>query len=107
MATKAALIGRSAGRGHQTCFVNRVSSLTGLAGDVNAIDGKTPRRACTQARLKGAIHMISAFGAGASASCIATGDVDWLKERHGWAGPEQHRRLRPRRANFCRTALQL
>jgi predicted transposase YbfD/YdcC len=48
----------------QRCFVNWVSSLTGLTGDVVAIDGKTLRRSYRQAGRKGAIHMISAFSAG-------------------------------------------
>ena len=48
----------------QTCFIDWVSSLGGLNGDVVAIDGKTLRRADTQAGRKGAVHMISAFSAG-------------------------------------------
>ncbi len=48
----------------QSCFIGWVSSLTGLAGDIVAIDGKTLRRAYQQAGRKGAIHMISAFSAG-------------------------------------------
>ncbi len=50
--------------GFQSCFINWVSSLTGLAGDVVAIDGKTLRRTYQEAGRKGAIHMISAFSAG-------------------------------------------
>ncbi len=48
----------------QTCFVDWASSLSGLAGDVIAIDGKTLRRSYKQSGRKGAIHMISAFSAG-------------------------------------------
>lgn len=51
----------------QSCFVNWVSSLTGLSGaglsgDVVAIDGKTLRRTYRQAGRKGAIVTIDAMG---------------------------------------------
>lgn len=47
----------------QSCFIAWVSSLTGLSGDIVAIDGKTLRRSYQQGGRKGAIHMISAFSA--------------------------------------------
>ena len=47
----------------QSCFIAWVSSFTGLADDIVAIDGKTLRRSYQQGGRKGAIHMISAFSA--------------------------------------------
>lgn len=47
----------------QSCFIAWVSSFTGLAGDIVAIDGKTLRRSYQHGGRKGAIHMISAFSA--------------------------------------------
>jgi predicted transposase YbfD/YdcC len=44
----------------QRCFVTWVASLTGVAADVIAIDGKTVRRS---KGAKAAIHMVSAFAA--------------------------------------------
>ncbi|WP_371822147.1 ISAs1 family transposase [Martelella soudanensis] len=44
----------------QRCFVAWVTSLTGLATEVIAIDGKTVRRS---KGAKAAIHMVSAFAA--------------------------------------------
>jgi predicted transposase YbfD/YdcC len=46
--------------GFQRCFVAWVASLTGVASDVIAIDGKTVRRS---KGAKAAIHMVSAFAA--------------------------------------------
>lgn len=48
----------------QDCFVKWTSELTGLGGEIIAIDGKTLRRSYQRAGRKGAIHMISAFSAG-------------------------------------------
>lgn len=47
----------------QRCFVGWVSSLTGVAADVIAIDGKTLRRSHHKKGGKAAIHMVSAFAA--------------------------------------------
>ena len=47
----------------QRCFVAWVASLIGVPEGVVAIDGKTVRRSGGKAG-KGAIHMVSAFGAG-------------------------------------------
>lgn len=47
----------------QQCFISWVSALTGVDGDVVALDGKTLRRSYKKAGRKGAIHMISAFSA--------------------------------------------
>lgn len=44
----------------QRCFVAWVASLTGVASDVIALDGKTVRRS---KGVKAAIHMVSAFAA--------------------------------------------
>jgi hypothetical protein len=47
----------------QACFVARVGSLTRLAPDIVAIDGKTLGRAYQEGGCKAAIHMASAFAA--------------------------------------------
>ena len=48
----------------QRCFVAWVASLTGVAGDVIAIDGKTLRRSGNKKKdAAGPIHMVSAFAA--------------------------------------------
>jgi len=47
----------------QQCFIKWVSALTGMDGDVVAVDGKTLRRSYKKPGRKGAIHMISAFSA--------------------------------------------
>ena len=47
----------------QQCFISWVSALTGVDGDVVAVDGKTLRRSYKKTGRKGAIHMISAFSA--------------------------------------------
>jgi predicted transposase YbfD/YdcC len=47
----------------QRCLVGWVSSLTGVAADVIAIDGKTLRRSHHKKGGKAAIHMVSAFAA--------------------------------------------
>src|SRR5580692_7177171 len=47
----------------QQCFVAWVAALTGVAGDVIAIDGKTLRRSSHKRGGKAAIHMVSAFAA--------------------------------------------
>jgi predicted transposase YbfD/YdcC len=47
----------------QQCFVAWVAALTGVAGDVIAIDGKTLRRSAHKRGGKAAIHMVSAFAA--------------------------------------------
>ncbi len=45
----------------QRCFVAWVGSLTGVATDVIAIDGKTVRRSCHKKGGTAPIHMVSAF----------------------------------------------
>ena len=48
----------------QHCFVTWVASLTGVSGDVIAIDGKTLRRSGNKKKdAAGPIHMVSAFAA--------------------------------------------
>lgn len=47
----------------QRCFIAWVSSLTGLAADIVAIDGKTLRRSYQEGGAKAPIHMISAWSA--------------------------------------------
>jgi len=47
----------------QRCFVGWVASLTGISGEVIAVDGKTSRRSHQKAGGKAAIHMVSAFAA--------------------------------------------
>ena len=47
----------------QRCFVAWVASITGIAAEVIAIDGKTLRRSHNRKRDKPAIHMVSAFAA--------------------------------------------
>jgi predicted transposase YbfD/YdcC len=47
----------------QRGFVSWVASLTGIAADVIAIDGKTSRRTADKRKGKSAIHMVSAFAA--------------------------------------------
>jgi predicted transposase YbfD/YdcC len=47
----------------QRCFVAWVASITGIAAEVIAIDGKTLRRSHNKKRDKPAIHMVSAFAA--------------------------------------------
>jgi len=47
----------------QRCFVSWVAALTGAAGEVIAIDGKTSRRSFQKKGGKPAIHMVSAFAA--------------------------------------------
>jgi predicted transposase YbfD/YdcC len=47
----------------QQCFVAWVTSLTGTAAEVIAIDGKTVRRSYQEKGKKAAIHMVSAFAA--------------------------------------------
>jgi len=47
----------------QRCFVAWVASITGIAAEVIAIDGKTSRRSHNKRRGKPAIHMVSAFAA--------------------------------------------
>ena len=47
----------------QRCFVAWVASVTGIAAEVIAIDGKTLRRSHNKKRDKPAIHMVSAFAA--------------------------------------------
>jgi predicted transposase YbfD/YdcC len=47
----------------QRCFVALVASITGIAADVIAIDGKTLRRSHNKKRDKPTIHMVSAFAA--------------------------------------------
>src|ERR1700692_3693483 len=47
----------------QHCFVSWVASLTGVAADVIAIDGKTLRRSYQKKGAKAPIHMVSAFAA--------------------------------------------
>jgi predicted transposase YbfD/YdcC len=45
----------------QRCFVAWVASVTGVAADVIAIDGKTVRRSGAKRDAKAPIHMVSAF----------------------------------------------
>src|ERR1700690_3515132 len=45
----------------QHCFVAWVATLTGIAAEVIAIDGKTSGRSYQKKGAKGAIHMVSAF----------------------------------------------
>jgi predicted transposase YbfD/YdcC len=45
----------------QRCFVAWVASVTGVAGDVIAVDGKTLRR--SKGGTRAAVHMVSAFAA--------------------------------------------
>jgi predicted transposase YbfD/YdcC len=47
----------------QRCFVAWVASVTGIAAEVIAIDGKTLRRSHNKKSGKPAIHMVSAFAA--------------------------------------------
>jgi len=47
----------------QRCFVAWVAALTGVAGDVIAIDGKTSRRSYQKKGATAPIHMVSAFAA--------------------------------------------
>ena len=47
----------------QRCFVAWVASLTGVPGEVIAIDGKTSRRSYQKKDAKEPIHMVSAFAA--------------------------------------------
>jgi predicted transposase YbfD/YdcC len=47
----------------QRCFVAWVASLTGVPGEVIAIDGKTSRRSYQKKGAKQPIHMVSAFAA--------------------------------------------
>ena len=47
----------------QHCFVSWVASLTGVAAEVIAIDGKTVRRSFQKKGGKAPIHMVSAFAA--------------------------------------------
>jgi len=47
----------------QRCFVAWVGALTGVAGEVIAIDGKTSRRSYQKKGAKAPIHMVSAFAA--------------------------------------------
>src|ERR1700681_1064473 len=47
----------------QRCFVSWVASLTGVAAEVIAIDGKTVRRSFQKKGGKAPIHMVSAFAA--------------------------------------------
>lgn len=47
----------------QHCFVSWVASLTGVAAEVIAIDGKTVRRSFQKKGAKAPIHMVSAFAA--------------------------------------------
>ncbi len=47
----------------QRCFVAWVASLTGVASDVIAIDGKTSRRSYQKKGASSPIHMVSAFAA--------------------------------------------
>src|SRR3954462_15963153 len=47
----------------QRCFVAWVASITGIAAEVIAIDGKTLRRSHNKKSDKPAIHMVSAFAA--------------------------------------------
>jgi len=47
----------------QRCFVSWVTTLTGAAADVIAIDGKTLRRSYQKKGAKAPIHMVSAFAA--------------------------------------------
>jgi predicted transposase YbfD/YdcC len=47
----------------QRCFVAWVAAVTGVPGDVIAIDGKTSRRSYQKKGAKAPIHMVSAFAA--------------------------------------------
>jgi len=47
----------------QRCFVSWVATMTGVAAEVVAIDGKTLRRSYQEKGAKAPIHMISAFAA--------------------------------------------
>jgi predicted transposase YbfD/YdcC len=47
----------------QRCFVSWVASVTGVAADVIAIDGKTLRRSYQKKGANAPIHMVSAFAA--------------------------------------------
>ena len=47
----------------QRCFVAWVAAMTGVPGEVIAIDGKTSRRSYQKKGGKAAIHMVSAFAA--------------------------------------------
>jgi predicted transposase YbfD/YdcC len=48
----------------QACFIAWTSALTGIDGDIIAIDGKTLRRSYQQGGAKAPIHMISAWSSG-------------------------------------------
>ena len=48
-------------RAAQSCFIAWTSALTGVAGDVIAVDGKTLRRSYQEGGAKAPIHMISAW----------------------------------------------
>src|SRR4051795_59638 len=47
----------------QRCFVSWVATMTGVAAEVVAIDGKTLRRSYQEKGAKAPIHMVSAFAA--------------------------------------------
>ena len=47
----------------QQCFVAWVAAITGVPGEVIAIDGKTSRRSYQKTGAKAPIHMVSAFAA--------------------------------------------
>ena len=47
----------------QQCFVAWVATITGVPGEVIAIDGKTSRRSYQKTGAKAPIHMVSAFAA--------------------------------------------